>query len=94
MSQRSKRTFDPCSGLYMRHWFVCRECGGWYPNPGVFSRLGAMTGLIVGVVLLAVAGLIFVSSPDAWGLWGFLGFFGLLGVGRGILRPYGKPPVA
>ena len=70
---------------------ICRECGGWYPNPGTFSRLGAMTGLLVGVVFLAFAGLIYVGQPDAYGLWGFFGFFGLLVVGRGIIRPYGKP---
>lgn len=70
---------------------VCRECGGWYPNPGLFSRLGAIFTLLFGLLLLGVAGLCFKHNPSDVMLWGAIGFVGLSTTVYALFRPYGRP---
>lgn len=70
---------------------VCRTCGGWYPNPGFFSRLGATFRLLFGLLLIAGAGAGFAYAPDAVILWGLVGLTGLSTTFYALVRPYGKP---
>lgn len=73
---------------------ICRECGGWWPNPGLCSRLGALTKAVFGLATLALAAFWYfcVSRADV----GFYVCFGLVGLSTltsSIIRPYGgRPP--
>jgi hypothetical protein len=67
---------------------VCGRCGGWHPNPGALTRLGAIIGFLFGLLILGAAGVVFYFTPQNFVMWGFMGLMGFLI----CLRPYGKFP--
>src|SRR5262249_47194524 len=82
---------------------LCRECGGWRPNPGFFTRMGVVTKRLVCsvflVLLLALAAFLIIlapARPDAMGALvspiPVVG--GIFGSGSVLLRsliwPYGR----
>jgi hypothetical protein len=86
---------------------LCRECGGWRPNPGFFTQLGvirtrvtALLLLILGIVLSAVILVVALAGTDCLGALIFLLPSGSLLCGgssmllRSLIRPYGQAPSA
>jgi ribosomal protein L40E len=82
---------------------VCRECGGWKPNPGLFARVGAVLQgcitlaiLVVGLAILKHAYFSPVVEEDAsqrgYGMGLGISALGLWSLIWSILHPYGKPP--
>ncbi len=83
---------------------LCRECGGWRPNPGYFPRMGVVTKRIVCsvflIILLGLAALIGILAlayyPDGLGGLCYLipvvgGIFSLSSILiRSLIWPYGR----
>lgn len=71
---------------------ICRECGGWKPNPGLFTRLGAAFKCIVGLALIVAGVASILFAGVTWFNGGLTGV-GVLMVLWSLYRPYGNPPV-
>jgi hypothetical protein len=71
---------------------TCRECGGWYPNPGVFTQVNAAGTKVVALVFLAIAGLCMKYLGSDYVVYTALfSFLGLVTLLKSLIRPYGKP---
>lgn len=72
---------------------ICRECGGWRPNPGFCTRTNIFTTRLVALLML-VGGL----GASVWANWNLAvlvyAFPFVVGGGtvllRSLIRPYGR----
>lgn len=76
---------------------MCRACGGWFPNPGLITRLGVVLNRVVACVMLLASALITLAAfasgnPGIAMIAVPLVFGGGAMLLKSFLRPYGQVP--